>query len=201
MSPRDVREVRILFEGFDDVSIKSSDPEEGGEVVHSAEPSARGISPEEIPEDRRAEPRPPPPPPLVDLYFRGPFEFGVLGGSLGPTFVFWPNQTAAGPRGMQLAPGTGAFADRPLTQYEPRAVVIRSTNVWDKFSDPPPYNEQQLAAKIRQLARHGLSLSWLSNLITRSDYVTQLAVQNYGNAWVTDEIWLAERARYFPFKG
>jgi hypothetical protein len=36
MSPRDIREVRIVFDVSGDVPVKSADPEEGGEVVQSA---------------------------------------------------------------------------------------------------------------------------------------------------------------------
>jgi hypothetical protein len=210
MSPRDVREVRIVFDVSDDLRVATSDPEEGGEVVHSVGPSTRGTSPvEEIPYDRTAEPRPPPPPPLVDLYCRGPLAFSGLWGTHGggPAFGLQfvgirRSETGAGAEGEKLAPGTCAFRDRPLTSAEPTRLVVYGTR-WDEFVEPGPvgavpYNAQKLGGKIHQLARVEFALSHLSNLITRSDYVVALVVRNEGDWFTAHETELFS-LRYIPF--
>lgn len=187
-----------MFDVSDDLSVASSDPEEGGEVVHSAEPSPRGTSPEEIPEDRSPDTRPPP---LVVLYCRGPFEFWEGNHPYGLNFYFLRNETEAGGQGEKLAPGRCAFRDSPGDG--PLEVAVLTSNVWDKFTSPIPGSEYEgawtLREKIRQLARAELELGWLSNFITRSDYVIKLPVRNEGGVWAAGGAELG-RAIYTPFR-
>jgi hypothetical protein len=207
MSPRDVREVRIVFDVSDDLRV-ASDPQEGGEVVHSGEPAGRGTRPEEIPlDDRSPDPRPPSPTPAVGIYCRGPFEFtrgsGNVPFDLGPHITFRRNETEAGARGEKLAPGTCAFAGRPVSPDEPTSVYVTSANTWYTFAESPPGREFDagwLAGKFRTFARHQLFLSWFSNLITRSDYVIILGVRREEWRFVADE-QLLDTARYIPFTG
>jgi hypothetical protein len=231
MSPRDIREVRIVFDVSDDLRVASADPEEGGEIARrSADPEEGGevarssdVSPwttthgsptragapsEEI-RDRSPDFRPPPPPPMVRLYCRGPCEV-ISTKSLGPSFVLWPNDTEAGPRGLKLGEGRCAFEDRPLShppgQTWQRLVRVDSASVWSMFLDDPPswqqYAERNLGAKIRRLAQHQVNMSWLLDLITRSDYVLDLWVRELpGNTtFELDEIgW--DGSSFYPFPG
>jgi hypothetical protein len=207
MSPRDVREVRIVFDVSDDLSVKSADPEEGGEVAHSAEPFARRASPAEIPlEEDRGAVRPTPS--IVHLLCRGPFQLLEVpwipvsgdnpggGPAFGFRFISRHNGTSAGPDGKDLAPGTCALRDRPLRSDEPtETIVLAPTRA--KFVEPsewarPPHTPQDaltlaeeerqvLAGKLYELAAAELALSHLSNFLTRSDYVVELmAHRNIG---------------------
>lgn len=157
MSPRDIREIRIVF---DDLSVRSADPEEGGEVVHRVEPSVRRYSPEETPEGQRgSSPRPPSPPrPPATLYCRGPLAIG-LWSPMGLLASFDYNDTEAGVEGEKLAPGHAALQDRPLTPDEPNQILISKPDAnWP----------------VEDLISHGISLSVVANLLSRSDYVVPL---------------------------
>jgi hypothetical protein len=191
-----------------EIARRSADPEEGGEVVHGVEPSARVGAIPETPEYRSPDTRPPPPPPHRTLYCRGPFEVVQLR-SLDPLFTLWPNDTEAGARGSKLAEGRGAFVDRPFPypagQVWQRSVRVNSASVWNLFLDDPPswqqYAERNLGTKIRRLAQHQVNVSWLLNLITRSDYVLQLSVSEVSNTtFELDENGL-NSSQFYPFAG
>jgi hypothetical protein len=187
MSPRDIREVRIVFDVSDDLRVASSDPEEGGEVVPSSAPVGRaGPGHEEIPiDDRSPEARPQPPPsiPTEFLSCRGPLEFAPIW--LGLYTVVRHNDTEAGARGKQLAPGTCAWEDRPVGPYEPTGILVE---------------EPDSTSRVAAFLAHEFRLSVLANLITGSDYVVSLRVRIEGAFFRCDPESLAN-TQYKPFTG
>jgi hypothetical protein len=149
MSPRDVREVRIVFDVSDDLPVRSADPEEGGEVVHRVERVARRLSPEEIPVEDRSSP---PPPSEVSelLHCRGPAVISLTG------MGFWARFERNDP---QHGPGAIAVSNRLLTEDEPNEIYVSDPEwTWD----------------VPGLLRHQFRVSVVANLLTRSDYVVPL---------------------------
>jgi hypothetical protein len=107
----------------------------------------------------------------VWLYSRGPVQFQALGsGRIGAAMIHLnPSTKAAESGGIDLARGTCAFRDRPLRPEEPSYLEIRGPTYADLMS----HGDQWPA----QLARFQAALSYFSNLITRSDYVTAVLVR------------------------
>jgi hypothetical protein len=178
VSPREIREVRIVFDVSDDLSVKSADPEEGGEVARSSDvqpwttthgSSTRAEAPSED-EIRDRSPVERPSPPVVQLFCRGPFqllevpyvprveghEYGWP--AFGFRFVSRHNGTSAGPDGKDLAPGTCALSNRPLRSDEPTETVVLATP-YEEFVEPSygailpdnPQNARTLAEHERRL--------------------------------------------------
>jgi hypothetical protein len=141
MSPRDIREVRIVFDVSDDLSVKSADPEEGGEVARSSNippwttthgSDARGEAPQEEIRDRSPVERPTPP--VAELWCRGPCKLSEVrhreGGGwpgFGLRFTARHNESSPGLDGKNLAPGTIALRNRPLRSDEPTSTIVFAT--------------------------------------------------------------------------
>ena len=182
MSPRDIREVRIVFDVSDDLRVASADPEEGGEIARSSDPdeggevvrssdvppwttthgsSTRAGAPSEEIRDRSPGERPTPP--AVGLWCRGPFQLSEVrhreGGGwpgFGLRFTSRHNGTSAGPDGKDLAPGTCALRDRPLRSDEPTETIVFATP-YEEFVEPSSFAAATLPntpAKARDLAEH-----------------------------------------------
>ena len=168
-------------------------------VVGGTEPASRGISPEEMPYDRRPDLRSP----YVWLSCRGPFKFERTAHyRFGPQLITLSrNATEAGSEGQALAPGTCAFSNRPLNSGEPSYLEVRGPDL-DEFDG---LNEWR---KHHELARFEVALGYLSNLITRSDYVIELIVRHEEKTmepasparWVAPWDFLAHSATYIPFR-
>jgi hypothetical protein len=130
-------------------------------------PLSGGFGPEEGPQDRGPDRGPL----NVWLYSRGPVGFHTLGsGRIGAAMIgLNPQTTEAGTGGENLAPGMCAFRDRPLRPEEPEYLEIRGPT----YADLMRHGDQWPA----QLARFQAALSYFSNLMTRSDYVTAVLVR------------------------
>ena len=112
------------------------------------------------------------------------------------------NTTEADTRGVNLAPGHCAFRNRPLRPEEPSYLEIRGPTYADLISHRDEWPVQ--------LARFQAALSYFSNLITRSDYVTALRVRQEipSQAPAYPARWVARwdhpgplNASYMPFDG